>query len=233
MSGHSKWANIKRQKNAQDRERAKVFSKLSKLITTAVKEGGSPDPEKNVQLRQVIERAKEEDMPKDNIKRAIENAVKKAEATQDIVLEGYGPNGLAVLMKAATDNRQRTIQEVKNIFGNNEGNLAEPGSVSYKFSRRGRVVVRKPQEEAILELIDYGVEEIEENKDELIIIVKPDNLKQFVKEIEEKYDVLQAGVELVAKEKLNLSDMDKEKKIKKLVNTLQDHPDIEKVFTNE
>lgn len=232
MAGHSKWANIKRQKNAQDRQRGKVFSRLSKLITTAVKEGGSPDPEKNVQLRQAIDRAKEEDMPKDNIKRAIENAVKKAESTKDVILEGYGPFGLGVLIKASTDNRQRTIQEIKNIFENHQGNLAEPGSVKYKFSRQGRVVVKKPEEESILDLIDYGAEDIKENKDKLIILVSPDKLNQFLNQIGEKYEIIESGIELIAKNKLRIDKQSKKEKIIQFISLIKDHPDVEEVFTN-
>lgn len=232
MSGHSKWANIKRQKNARDRARAKVFSKLSKQITTAVKEGGSSDPEKNVQLRQVIERAKEENMPKDNIKRAIENAVEKGKASKELVLEGYGPFGLAVLIKARTDNRQRTIQEVKNIFENHRGNLAEPGSVSYKFSRRGRVVVKKPNEESILEIIDYGAEEIKEVGKNLEVLVKPNDLNAFVDWLEENYEVVSAKVELVAQERLNL-DSKQQKVAEQFIRLLEKHPNVEKVFSND
>ncbi len=232
MSGHSKWANIKRQKNAQDRERGKVFSRLSKLITTAVKEGGSSDPEKNVQLRQVIDRAKEEDMPKDNIKRAIENAIKKAESTKDVILEGYGPFGVGVLIKAATDNRQRTIQEIKNIFETHGGNLAEPGSVKYKFLRQGRVVVEKLEEELILDLIDYGAEDIREDNDKLIIIISPDQLNEFINKIKEKYQIIESKVEVLAKEKLPIDDLPKKEKIIEFINLIKEHPDVEEVFTN-
>ncbi len=232
MSGHSKWENIKRQKNSQDRARAKVFSKLSRLITNAVKEGGSVDPEKNVQLRQAIERAKEEDMPKDNIERAIDNALKSQEASEELVLEGYGPFGLAVLMKAITDNRQRTIQEIKNIFEKHGGNLSEPGAVSYKFFRQGRVVVKKPDQESIIELIDFGVEEIEEKEDKLVLYINPEDFKKAVDQIGRNYQIISSDIELVSKESLKFSQSGKEK-INQFVSLLKDHPDIEKVFTND
>ncbi len=231
MAGHSKWANIKRQKNAQDKARGKLFSKLSKLITNAVKEGGSPDPDKNVQLRQAIDRAKEEDMPKDNIERAIKNALKKAESTQDIVLEGYGPFGLAVLIQAATDNRQRTVQEIKNIFESHGGNLAEPGSVAYKFYRQGRVVVKKPEDEKILKLIDLGADDIEEKEESVDVFLKPEKLNDFIQRAEEDYQIIESGIELVAQERLGLNK-GQEEEAEKFANLIEKHPDVEKVFTN-
>ncbi len=231
MSGHSKWENIKRQKNSQDRARAKVFSKLSSLITAAVKEGGSPDPDKNVQLRQAIDRAKEEDMPKENIKRAIDNALKKQKASNEVVLEGYGPFGLAVLIKAVTDNRQRTIQEVKNIFDKHGGGLAEPGSVSYKFSRQGRVVVKKDSEDTILNLIDYGVEDFIEKENQVIVSIQPEKIREFVDQIEEKFEVVSQGVRLVANDNLAV-DADQRKEIEAFLETVKNHPDVEEVFVN-
>jgi YebC/PmpR family DNA-binding regulatory protein len=231
MSGHSKWENIKRQKGAQDRARAKVFSKLSSLITAAVKEGGSPDPDKNVQLRQAVDRAKDEDMPKENIKRAIDNALKKQEASNEVVLEGYGPYGLAVLIKAVTDNRQRTIQEVKNIFDKHGGSLAEPGSVSYKFSRQGRVVVKRRNEETILNLIDYGVEDFIEKESQVIVLIKPEKLKKFVDQIENKFNIISHGVRLVANDILTV-DSGQREKIDEFLEMIRDHPDVEEVFVN-
>lgn len=232
MAGHSKWANIKRQKNTQDQQRGKIFSKLSKLITTAVKEGGSDDPEKNVQLKQAIDRAKEENMPKENIKRAIENASKKAKNAQEEVLEGYGPFGLAVLIKAETDNRQRTVQEIKNIFESFGGNLGEPGSVSYKFYRQGRVIIKKPKEEEILNLIDYGAKDIEEKNNQMVIYFSPQDLSQFKKQAGRKYEIIKSEIDLIAKEKIQISDQKKEKEINKFINVLEDHPDVIKVFAN-
>ncbi len=232
MSGHSKWANIKRQKNAQDKARAKVFSKLSKQITTSVREGGSDDPDKNVQLRQAIDRAKKEDMPKDNIKRAIENAVKQAETGKEIVLEGYGPFGLAVLIKAFTDNRQRTVQKVKNVFETHGGGLAEPGSVSYKFSRQGRVVVETSGEEITLELIDFGAEEINSLNGKIEIFIKPEKINEFVKKIESKYKVVKNEISLIPNEKFQVDQRQKEL-IKDFVEKLEELDDVEEVFTNE
>ncbi len=232
MSGHSKWANIKRQKNAQDQARGRVFSKLSKLISTAVKEGGGGDPDKNVQLRQAIERAKEEDMPKDNIERAIENALNKADATRELVLEGYGPFGLAVLIKAFTDNRQRTIQEIKNIFEKHGGGLAEPGSVVYKFNKKAQVIIKKPKEEDFLNLIDLGAEDISETNDQIEVLVKPENLKDFLDQAEKQFDVLRSGIDLIAEDKLVL-DQTQKNKIKEFIEIVKNHPDVESVFTND
>jgi YebC/PmpR family DNA-binding regulatory protein len=232
MSGHSKWANIKRQKNAQDKERAKIFSKLSKQITISVREGKSSDPEKNVQLRQAIERAKKEDMPKDNIKRAIENAVKQAETGKEIVLEGYGPYGLAVLIRAFTDNRQRTVQQVKNVFETNGGSLAEPGSVSYKFERQGRVVVENSDENMVLDLIDLGVDEINSINGKIEIFVKPEKMNDFINQIKNKYKIIKREIYLSANQKLHL-DQNQKKTVQQFVEKLEELNDVEGVFTNE
>jgi len=133
MSGHSKWANIKRRKESQDQKKGQTFSKLAKAIQMAVKEGGSASPEANARLKMIIDQARNSDMPKENINRAIDNAINKTEAIEGLSLEGYGPFGVAVIVSCATDNRQRTIQEIKSIFTRNGGNLAEPGSVAFQF----------------------------------------------------------------------------------------------------
>jgi len=234
MSGHSKWQNIKHRKEAQDQKRGKVFSKYARLIAVAVKEGGSTDPEFNAKLKMTVERAKIENMPKENIQRAIESAAKKKEAVEEVILEGYGPGGIAIFVEAISDNRQRTIQEIKNIFSKNEGSLAEPGSVAFQFDKKGLVEVQNPKnEEKTLQLIDFGAEEIEEDGEALIIWVSPEVLESF------KDKLTQAGfsikrVELAMKPKafLTISDPQKAKAALRLLELLEDHDDVQQVSTN-
>ena len=185
MSGHSKWANIKRRKEAQDQKRGKIFSKLARLITMAVREGGSPDPAVNPKLKLVIERARAESMPKENIQRAIESAVKKKEAIEELTLEGYGPGGVGILVEAITDNRQRTIQEIKSIFQKNGGSLSEPGAVAFQFEKKGIIEIENPgDEEKILGLIDQGVEDFEIDNQLVILWLSPAKLEELKKRVE-------------------------------------------------
>lgn len=234
MSGHSKWANIKRRKEAQDQKRGKVFSKLARLIAVAVREGGSPDPAANPKLRLVIERARAENMPKENIQRAIENAIKDKEAIEELILEGYGPGGVGILVEAVTDNRQRTIQEIKNIFQKNGGSLSEPGAVAFQFEKKGVIEIEDPgDEEKILSLIDLGVEDFETDDQIVILWLAPSNLEELKKKIETAGLVVKR-VDLVMRPKnfLRISDPAKARAALALLETLEQHDDVQRVFTN-
>ncbi len=182
MSGHSKWATIHRQKEATDQKRGQAFTKIANAITVAVREGGGvTDPEHNFRLRLAIEKSRSLNMPKENIQRAIDRAAGKGEgaALVETTYEGYGPGGVGILVETTTDNKQRTVQEVKNVFDRNGGNLASPGSVGYNFQKVGSIIVQAPgnKEEAVLKIIDLGVEDIEEAGDNnLEIHVAPEDL---------------------------------------------------------
>jgi len=234
MSGHSKWANIKNRKAAQDQKRGRIFSKLSRLITAAVKEGGSDDPSANPRLRLAIDRAKAENMPRDNIQRAIENASRAKEAAEEFVLEGYGPEGVAILIEVLTDNRQRTIQEIKNLFQKNGGSLAEPGAVSFQFEKKGLVEIDRPNnEEETLKLIDLGAEDISEEEASLTILVRPSSLEGFREKISQSgFSIRKTDLILEPKIKVKIDDPRKAKALIGFLNLLEEHDDVQRVFAN-
>ncbi|MFH1561482.1 MAG: YebC/PmpR family DNA-binding transcriptional regulator [Patescibacteria group bacterium] len=170
MSGHSKWSNIKDRKGAQDKKRGAVFGHLSKLITMAVKEGGSSDPTQNPRLRTIIDQARSEDMPKDNIQRAIDNAQKRGDL-EEFIVEGYGPGGAAVLVKVATDNRQRTIQELKSVFQRAGGSVVKPGAASYQFNDDLTVKIKISLDADNKSRLDSFVADLDEHEDVVGVFV--------------------------------------------------------------
>ncbi|MGB9911043.1 MAG: YebC/PmpR family DNA-binding transcriptional regulator [Microgenomates group bacterium] len=235
MSGHSHWATIKRQKEAADKQRGQIFSKLARMITVAAKEG--TDPETNFKLRLAIEKAKQANMPKENILRAIERGGggKQGGDWQEIIFEGYGPEGIGVMVEVVTDNKNRTTAEIKNLFENAGGSLASPGAVSFMFKKEGLITVEKGEnpEEQILNIMDLGVNEVEEVKDVIEVYTSPENLE----EIKEK--LLQAGYKVKDREiiwqpitPVPINDQDKAKKILNFMERLQNHDDVQKVYAN-
>ncbi len=234
MSGHSKWENIKRQKKVEDSKKAKVFGKLSKLITTAVQEGGSDDPMVNVRLRQAIERAKDQNMPKENIKRAIENASKSLEKAEEIFLEAYGPGGIAILIRTYTDNRQRTVQEIKSLIDRFDGSLAEPGAVGYQFEKLGKIVADKPGEEKILSILDIsGILNFEQQGDRVLLTVLADSLNEIIKQISDQgLDIIESGLFWQPKTKRKVDSSEAKSSLEKLIARLEERIDVKGVFTN-
>src|SRR3989344_5807851 len=181
MSGHSKWSTIKRQKGTNDQKRGQVFTKLANAIIIAIKtNGGIFNPDDNFKLSLVMEKAKAVNMPKENIQRAIEKAKGSSGADlQEITYEGFGPLGTAILIETATDNRQRTVQELKNLFEKTGGNLGSPGATGYLFQNLGQIIVNKngkTAEEIMDQAIDAGASDLEEAGDEVIIYTKPADL---------------------------------------------------------
>lgn len=234
MSGHSKWENIKRQKKVEDKKRAKVFGKLSKLITSAVSEGGSDDPKVNVRLRQAIERAKEEDMPKENIQRAIENASKSLEAAEEFFLEAYGPAGVAILIRGVTDSRQRTVQEIKSLIDRYDGSLAEPGAVGYQFKKIGKIIIKNSNEEGLLSLLDIkGILNFEEGVEQIVLTVKGDCLSEIVQQIRDRgLEVVEFELDWQTDIKRQVSDKSVRDNLEKLISSLENRIDVKSVFTN-
>ncbi len=178
MSGHSKWAQIKRQKGINDTKRGAQFTKLSNAISLAVRAGGGiGDPNQNFRLRLTIDAAKAANMPKDNIERAIERALgKQGMQLEETVYEGFGPGGIAVIVEAATDNKNRTTSEVQNIFNKLGGNMGQMGSVGYLFNQRGQIIVAKNGksfDEIFEKALEGGAEDIEESGDEVMVYTKP------------------------------------------------------------
>lgn len=239
MSGHSKWAKIHRSKEASDQKRGQSFTKLSNAITMAVREGGGiGDPEFNFKLSQAIEKAREANMPKDNIQRAVDRATGKGEGLtiEEITYEGYGPGGVGFLVKAVTDNRQRTVQEVKNIFDRSGGSVASPGAVSFNFKKIGLITlqVSGSSDESILKIIDLGVEDVEDvGEGVLDVYVNPEELMST------KDKLVSAGfqpktVEVIEKpiNFIPINDNKTAGQVLALVDKLEDLDDIQKVFAN-
>ena len=181
MSGHSKWANIKRRKGAVDAERAKAFTKISREIIVAVQQGG-PDPDGNFRLKLMIQKAKAANMPNDNINRCIQKAAGNTEESKmdEIVYEGYGPAGTAILLEIMTDNRNRTASEIRYLFSRNGGNLGETGCVAWMFDRIGRIVIPmegKDEDDVMMTALDAGAEDVSFEDGNCEVVTLPENLE--------------------------------------------------------
>ena len=235
MAGHSKWANIQHRKGRQDAARSKLFSKLSKEITVAAKMG-DPDPDKNPRLRLAVKEAKSQSVPKD----VIERAIKKSQAGdgddyEEIRYEGYGPGGVAVIVEAMTDNRNRTASTVRSTFGKNGGNLGETGSVGFMFERKGEVVypAEAGDADAIFEAaIEAGAEDVESSDDGHMIWCADTDLNDVSSALEEQLGESEA-TRLVWKPTTTTElDLDGMQKLMRLVDALEDDDDIQRVTTN-
>lgn len=231
MSGHSKWENIKHKKGAEDRKRGQAFGKLAKLITIAVKEGGSNDPEVNPRLRVAISKARAANMPKENIERAM-NRDKTAGNLEEFFLEGYGPGGVAVMVEILTDNRQRSIQEVKNIFTRYGGSVAEPGSVSFQFERRGEVKLNNVDDQELLGLMTDDVLDFYQSGKSVVFYLAPDKIESFRQFCQGQSKNPQFWqVSMVAKSPVSLDEWSLSR-FKEFLRELSDNEDVSKVFTN-
>lgn len=235
MSGHSHFSTIKRQKESKDAAKGNLFGKLSKTISIAIKSGGGASPDTNFKLRVAIDKAKEFNMPKDNIDRILKSAMEKMENFDEIMYEGFGPYGIGVLVDAATDNKNRSAQEFKNIFEKAGGSLAGPGAVSYNFENKGFLLIEKngDVESQMLSLIDLGVEDVEEREDGLEVFVNPDNLKEIKEKVEkEGFKVLRTELKMEAKNYVEITDDSKIEKITKFLDELEEHEDVQRVYSN-
>ena len=239
MSGHSKWAKIHRAKEASDQKRGQSFTKLSNAITLAVKEGsGIADPEFNFRLRIAIDKAREANMPKDNITRAIDRAAGKGEGNtlEEILYEGYGPGGVGFLVQSVTDNRQRTVQEVKNIFDRSGGAVASPGAVSFNFKKVGYITVNAGDktEEVMLKLIDLGVEDVEDEGEGILGVYTNASDLTSVKDKIVEIGLQPQSVEIIMKpiNYVSVADQRPIDQILSLVNKLEELDDVQKVFVN-
>lgn len=235
MAGHSKWANIQHRKGRQDAVRAKLFSKFSKEITIAAKMG-DPDPEKNPRLRLAVKEAKAQSMPKDNIERAIRKAMGgDAEDYEEIRYEGYGPNGVAVIVEAMTDNRNRTASNVRSTFAKNGGNLGETGSVAFMFERKGEVTYPAETGDAdtvMMAAIEAGAEDVESGADGHIIWCADTDLNEVSSALEAELGESES-TKLVWKPVTTTEmDLDGMQKLMKLVDALEDDDDVQRVTTN-
>ncbi len=235
MAGHSKWANIQHRKGRQDAARAKVFSKLSKEITVAAKMG-DPDPDKNPRLRLAVKEAKAQSMPKDNIDRAIKKAMGgDAESYDEIRYEGYGPNGVAVIVEAMTDNRNRTASSVRSTFGKHGGNLGETGSVSFMFDRKGEVMYPADAADAetvMLAAIEAGAEDVESGEDGHYIYCGDTDLNEVASALEAELGESET-TKLIWKPNITTElDLESAQKLFRLIEALEDDDDVQNVTTN-
>lgn len=235
MSGHNKWSTIKRKKGALDAKRSKIFSKILKDITVAVKEGG-PDPESNARLRLAVQNAKGANMPKDTLQRAISKASDKSTAAlQEITFEGYAPHGIAVFVECLTDNNNRTVASVRSIFNKLGGSLGTNGSLSFLFERKGVFQIKigdRDVEELEMQLIDAGAEDIEQDEEYFTVYTKMEDFANMNSALEK------AGIEAESAELQRIPNntqvipVEQGLKVLKLVDTIEEDDDVQAVYHN-
>jgi len=236
MSGHSKWSTIKRQKGANDAKRGAIFTKVAREITVAARQGGG-DPDANYRLRLAVDKARSVNMPAENIKRAIEKAAGGSDAEQyeEIVYEGYGPGGVAVLVEAATDNRNRTAAEVRSIFSKMGGQLAGTGAVAWQFEPRGVITVARDgpdPDEVALAAIDAGAIDVDTDADPIEIYTEPAALESVRRALEGSGVAIDAAEStMVAKQTVQL-EQDRARQALRLVDMLEDLDDVQRVTAN-
>lgn len=239
MAGHSKWANIKRRKGAQDAKRAKIFTRILKEIAIAVKEGGGPDPDTNPRLRLAIANAKGVNMPKDNINRAIKKASDKdSESYQEVTYEGYGPAGIALFVEATSDNINRTVANVRAIFNKYGGSLGTNGSLEFIFDRKGVFTIPtsalegKDMDEFEMELIDGGAEDVEKDEDFVVVYTSFEDFGSMQKKLEEtQIEPESQELQRIPKSTTKL-DLEDGKKVLNIIEKFEEDDDVNTVFHN-
>ena len=238
MSGHSKWSTIKHKKGAADARRGKLFSKLSRAIMGAAKEGGS-DPASNMALQNAIEKARSYSMPKDNIERAIAKGTGEGtdgSTFETVVYEGYGPDGVAVIVEALTDNRNRTASDVRHLFTKFGGNLGATGAVAWQFERRGIVLLPADgvdEDELVLAAADAGAEDVERDGSTFVVSSAPEELAQVREALEAAGLALESvGLSMVPKTTVAIADESTARQVVRLVEGLEDSDDVQDVYAN-
>ena len=240
MSGHSKFANIKHKKEKNDAAKGKIFTKIGKELAVAVKEGGGTDPANNSRLRDVIAKAKANNMPNDTIERNIKKASGDANAAnyEHITYEGYGPNGTAIIVETLTDNRNRTATNVKNAFTKGNGNVGTPGCVSFMFDTKGQIVIDKEEYEAdadelMMMALDAGAEDFAEEEDSFEILTDPDSFSEVRLTLEEAgIPMASAEVTMIPQTWVQLTDETDLKNIQKTLDLLEEDDDVQEVYHN-
>ena len=240
MSGHSKWHNIQKTKGAADAKRSAAFTKIAKEIIVAVKQGGSGDPANNSRLATVIAKAKAANMPNDNIKRTIDKALGAGNTDnyESVTYEGYGPCGVAVIVEALTDNRQRTAPEVRHYFDKFGGNLGAQGCVSWSFDRKGVIVIDNEdgdyEEDKVMEdALEAGADDFEADGPIFEITTDPDAFPEVVKALEDKgYVFVSAEISMVPQNYVTLKTEDDVKNMEKLIDFLEENEDVQNVWHN-
>jgi YebC/PmpR family DNA-binding regulatory protein len=235
MSGHSKWAQIKRQKGVADAKRGQVFTKLGRELTVAAREGG--DPAGNARLRMAIQRAREANMPRDTMERAIERGSGAGEGAhyQEITYEGYGPGGTAILVHAVTDNRNRSAAEVRSTFSRNGGNLGETGCVAWLFENKGILTVEVngvDEDDLSLQAIDAGADDVQMGDGVIDVVTDPGALEDVRSALEEQnIEITSSGLQMIPKTTVSLDERSAEQ-VYRLVERLEELDDVQDVFTN-
>ena len=240
MSGHSKWNNIKRKKEATDAIKGKIFTKIGREITVCVKEGG-PDPNSNAKLRDLIAKAKSNNVPNDNIDRVIKKAAGEGDKNnyESIVYEGYGPNGVAVIVECLTDNKNRTASNVRNAFTKGNGNVGTPGCVSFMFDKKGQILINKEDckmdaDELMMLALDAGAEDVnDEDEDEIEIITAPDDCGTVREALEAAgLELAQAEVTMIPQTWVELTSENDIKQMNRILDLLDDDDDVQAVYHN-
>ncbi len=238
MSGHSKWANIKRKKEATDSKKANIFSKLGKEITVAVKMGGSADPNVNRKLKDVIAKAKSQNMPNDNINRCIQKAAGDSNASnyEEITYEGFGPCGTAVIVEAMTDNKNRAAADIRCIFTKSGGTMGQSGSVGYMFVKKGYILIENDdsidEDELMMEALENGAEDFNSEEEFIEITCEPENFSDLLEALQSKdLKIVESDIRQIATIKKELND-EEEEKMQRFLDKLDDCDDVQNVWHN-
>jgi len=237
MSGHSKWSKVKYQKAVKDPKRAKAFSKLTALITVAARDGGKI--ESNSKLKMAVDKAKEFGMPKENIERAISRGsgeMDDGKKLDEVFYEAYGPGGSALLIQAITDNKNRTLAELRHLLQEHDAKMADNGSVRWMFKESGKITLPKKfwSDDISLEAIENGAEEIKEEDEEIIIYTNPQNIIQIKDFLEKKIgqDIVKTELDFISQQPIAITDKAIKDKLENLFDTLDEHSDVEEIYCN-
>ena len=236
MAGHSKWANRKHRKGRQDEKRAKIFTKLARAITVAVREGGD-DPEYNSALVNAIEKAKSENMPNDNIDRAIKKGTGDLGGNdfERITYEGYGPGGTAFIVNCLTDNKNRTAADIRHYFSKYDGNLGATGCVSYLFDKVGLIVIEKEgidEEELMLEAVEAGAEDFKQEEEVFEIVTKVEDFNKVKTALKENYKLLESDLTMIPKTTVKIDDEGMYHRLTTLIDVMEDNDDVQDIYHN-
>ncbi|KUO66978.1 MAG: transcriptional regulator [Gracilibacter sp. BRH_c7a] len=239
MAGHSKWANIKHRKAKSDAVKGRIFTKIAREILVAARTGGA-DPNGNFRLKIAIENAKAANMPNDNINRAIQKGVGDGEGTnyEELRYEGYGPGGVAIMAQVLTDNRNRTAGEMRHLFSKNGGNLGESGCVSWMFAEKGQITVSKEEtknneDDLLLLALEAGAEDVEIQEESYEIFTLSSNMEDVRQALlDSDISIQEATINLIPINKTEISDIDQARKVIKLIDLMEEHDDVQKVYTN-
>lgn len=232
MAGHSKWAKIHRGKAVEDAKRGAVFTKLGNTIAIAARAGA--DPEMNFTLRLAIDKAKAANMPAANIQRAVDRGSGKlgGEQIQEVMYEGYGPGGAAILVECATDNTNRTYPEIRLAFTKHGGSIAEKGSVAFQFNQKGMIIIKSASEDLLLDALDAGADDVEDDAGETTIYTDPKSLAAVRDKLKEKYEIAEAELTYIPKDIINVSDDSTIGKLTRLLDRIEENDDVVKTHVN-